>query len=285
MAVFCGNGINYSLYSGAGNLFALIDNRTRSLLVTPEWIRALSQESSPPVDGVILIEPSLIGDVLMRIFNRDGSEASMCGNGVRCCIQFLHTLGDSRPRYRIETGASATMGLLIGSSLGDEVEVTMGQPHSMRWHCPLSLPGRALASIHALNTGVPHAVITINEVETLYQLPLESIGALIRHHPYFGPEGTNATFMALIDAHTLAIRVYERGVEGETAACGTGAVAAAVVGALAYGMTPPITVYFASQECLLINFTHREQETSVITVRGPAQKIGSGTFVSNFLLV
>lgn len=195
----------------------------------------------------------------MRIFNADGSEAEMCGNGLRCFIKYLAELGIYQDRYRIETLA----GTHIAWRDGEEVCVEFPPPRDLAWN--ICIEGYTL---HHLNTGVPHAVIfaeQIDKIDIMKQAPL------IRHHPYF-PRGTNVNF---VDPKTLQIRTFERGVEGETLACGTGAIASALAASKIYHLSSPICMKVKSGERLTISFTARWK---TVVMKGPACKIGEGIF-------
>lgn len=268
--------ISYSFYSGAENRFILIDNRSRKLPdAKSKWVTRLCNSVQPIADGVILAESSSLADAKMRIFNRDGSEAEMCGNGLRVFIRFLEEIGIQKKNYKIETLASSEMGILSGSILGEEVEVVMGSPHSYRWDLSLTFDEKSYTG-HFLNTGVPQFVISLPSIS---RVPVETLGRKIRFHETFGIQGTNVTFMSISSDKSVNVRVYERGVEGETLACGTGAVAACVVGALRHGLSSPVQANFRTKESLLISFSHEEKSVSSVSVRGPAKKIGQGYFV------
>lgn len=268
--------IPYAFYSGAGNRFVMIDDRAKKLpLLQSQWISRLCRATQPAADGVIIAEDSALADAKMRIFNRDGSEAEMCGNGLRTFIRFLSDLGISKKIYKVETLASQQMGLLEGEIAGDEIEVIMGKPHSFCWDIPLTIDGK-VHLVQFLNTGVPHAVIAAVALEAI---DVEDLGRKVRFHPTFAPGGTNVTFMTLNGARSLSIRTYERGVEGETQACGTGAVAAGVVAAMRLGIEPPLEVFFVSKEKVTLSFALENHHPSVVRMRGPAKKIGQGYFV------
>lgn len=249
------------IYSGAGNTFALVDNRLGRLCTDVNTIQSMTYD----IDGVICLENSSLYDFKMRIFNKDGSEAQMCGNGLRCLIKFLVELGVVRERYRIETLASVEMGPQIARLIGDEVEVEMGVPHTICWGLPLTIDGRTY-SLHTLNTGVPHAVL-FEEVENII-----SLGRTIRFHPHFAPQGTNVNF-AHYSEGALVVRTYERGVEGETLACGTGATATALAAAHCLNLSSPIEVAVRSGETLTISFQRKEGSFYDVRMRGGAKKI------------
>ncbi len=243
--------MKYSKYSGAGNTFVFFDNREGKFPF--EKIPSLCDLEN--VDGVILLEKPL----KMRIFNSDGSEASMCGNGLRCFIRYLQEIGIEKPLYHIETGA----GLLEAKLMGEEVEVKMSDPHSMEWD--LHLPGE----FHFLNTGVPHAITFERDLEAV---DIQKEGRKIRSHPHFGEAGTNVSYAALQNGE-IHLRTYERGVEGETLACGTGAVASAIVAAKKFSLPSPITIIPRSKEKLTISFQRAGERFCDVRMRGPAKKL------------
>lgn len=245
----------YSKYSGAGNSFLFFDNRKK---VFPfEKIPSLC--TLEKVDGIILLEEQL----RMRIFNADGSEAEMCGNGLRCFIRFLADLGIKRPFYHVETGA----GILEGRIVGEEVAIKMSAPS------PIKNVTIENLELHFLNTGVPHAVQFVDDVETV---DVENLGHHIRAHPYFAPAGTNATFASCFDG-ILHLRTYERGVERETLACGTGAVAVALAAAKKFELSSPLTLLPTSKEKLTVSFQRNNEEFTNIILTGPAKKISQGS--------
>lgn len=240
--------MKYSLYSGAGNTFALLEEPISSQQAT--LLCAVCQ-----VDGVIFPEQTF----RMRIFNRDGSEAEMCGNGLRTFVQFLIDQNIKRDIYKIETLAGTHTAWLEGK----QIYVKFPSPTDMRWD--LSLEG---LTVHYLNTGVPHAVIFVDAVD---HIDLEELGPKIRYHPLF-PKGTNVDIVQL---SPLRLRTYERGVEKETLACGTGAVASALAVSKLYNFPSPIEVSVQSGDQLKISFT---DDWKSVTMTGPVVRFGEGTF-------
>lgn len=264
--------VPFSKYSGCGNDFILIDNRFH---IFPTADKALiaklcHRHRGVGADGIILLENSLTADFKMRIFNSDGSEAEMCGNGIRCLMKFLQDQGFQDKKHVIET-MNAKIPLFPENG---EVSVEMPSPTEISWSTPLSINGNSW-NIHFLNTGVPHAVIFVEDV---LEVDLETIAPKIRFHSQFAPKGTNVNFVAL-QAHSqkIFLRTYERGVEQETLACGTGAVASAIAAAKIHGMSSPIHVQTKSQEYLKIAF-HLDAESmfSNLIMTGPATFIFSG---------
>lgn len=236
--------IPFAKYSGSGNDFILFDNRTLSLKFSPpEITRLCNRPQGIGADGIILLEPSKKADGKMRIFNKDGSEAEMCGNGIRCLARFFKTLGFAKTTFSIETFER-----ILNITLEDPfVEVEMGEPTSLKWDSSIDdIP----FPIDFLNTGVPHAV---SFHDNLQEINVATLGKKIRFHPAFGPKGTNATF-AKYDGNKILVRTFERGVEGETLACGTGVAAAAFAAKRRWGFSGPISVIPPSGEEIVISF-------------------------------
>lgn len=263
--------LSFSKYQGCGNDFILIDNRS---LFFPSDNRALTRHLCDRwlgigADGIICLELSSSCDVKMRILNADGSEAEMCGNGLRCLGQFMMECGFPPRRYTVETMQRK----LTVEPCEGLIKISMGHPEDIREPFQLDLAGISYEA-HFLNTGVPHTVLF---VENLENIPVEAWGPMIRHHPHFAPQGTNVNFVEQMGLNELAIRTYERGVEGETLACGTGAAAAALVAALKKGAQAPIVVNTRSDEQLRIDFSllasGLPQDVWQI---GPAKKTFSG---------
>ena len=244
------------LYSGAGNTFVLLDNREGGFdsVKVPELCKASE------TDGVILLENSSSSDYKMVIFNRDGSEATACGNGTRCYAKYLEELGLIQEKAEIESAA----GPLFVEIIGEEVSVNMPTPRDIKWNVTLEAAGK-IYSVDLLNTGVPHVVVFCEEVNSI---DVERLGSAIRHHPQLQPEGANVDFVT-IHSEQLHIRTFERGVERETMACGTGAIASALAAANRFGLTPPILVSVRSKEILTIHFSAQGE----VMMRGPAHPL------------
>jgi diaminopimelate epimerase len=219
-------------------------------------------------DGLILVEPSSKAEFRMRIFNADGSEAEMCGNGARCVARFAEILGIAGSHMAFETLA----GLIRADVHGGRVKVQLSQPQDLRLRQSIDVDG-VTHHVHSINTGVPHAVIFCSDLE---EIAVQALGRRIRFHPAFQPRGTNVNFAAVLDTHTLAIRTYERGVEDETLACGTGAVASALVGA-SLGLVPsPVQVRVRSGETLTVYFSGRGPEFHEVFFEGEVRLIYQG---------
>ncbi len=262
--------ISFSKYSGCGNDFILIDNRDGGFPSHDvSLIRSLCRRSlGIGADGLILVEDSCKGDFLMRIFNSDGKEAEMCGNGLRCFGMFLKELKAPGTHFNVEVSSH----IYPISIEGKEVSVAMVAPQTMEWEIPLEIGSKDFV-LDYLDTGVPHAVQFVNNIE---KLNVEKLGPKIRHHKRFSPRGTNVDFAELIEGNTLAMRTYERGVEGETLACGTGACAVAIAASRKYGLDNPIVVKTRSGENLKFELVSENGQLKKIMMKGPAKQIYSG---------
>jgi diaminopimelate epimerase len=257
--------------SGSGNDFILIDNRSRLLdesdlagFVTAVCRRRLSVGA----DGVILVEESDTADFRWRFFNADGSSADMCGNGARCAARFARLLGIGSTQVRFETEA----GLVEAQVEGVRVKVKMTDPRDLELNIPIHLASGPLIGSR-INTGVPHVVVLGTAIENI---DVAELGREIRFHQQFAPAGTNASFICPELPGAIAIRTYERGVEAETLACGTGAVAGALVAACKLGLTSPIQVRTAGGEALTVYFEGREGSFRNVYQEGDARLIYKG---------
>lgn len=265
--------VPFKKYSGCGNDFILIDDRIPFLTY---WDKSLIQRlcqrgGEIGADGLILLQKSETADVKMRIFNADGSEAEMCGNGLRCLAEFMLDLGFERKGYRVETLKKH----LNVESLGESVRASMGPPEKVEWKIPLKIEGK-LYETHFLDTGVPHAVLFMEEIDSF---PVEDIGRKIRFHKCFSPKGANANFAKILPEGGIDLRTYERGVEKETLACGTGATATALAAAHLYALSSPITINTRSGEKIVIEFSLSPSgEVEAVFQTGPVAKHLSGVF-------
>jgi diaminopimelate epimerase len=268
--------IPFSKYSGSGNDFILIDNRKG---VFPFHHKSLitnvcRRRTGIGADGIILLEETQNADFRFRIFNADGSEAEMCGNGIRCFLKFIVELGHPQKEYHIET----MHGILPVDFIGDNISVGMGDPTHIQWDKKIRTHDKHW-NMHMINTGVPHAVFFLdeNEENNLEHIPVDKWGSEIRYHPFFQPHGTNVNFAHLDESGKVRVRTFERGVEGETLACGTGATACALAAAKKYKLVSPISVLPRSNEALEIAFSGEDNFTN-ITMSGPATHIFNGFF-------
>ncbi|MGI6656156.1 MAG: diaminopimelate epimerase [Desulfobulbus sp.] len=267
--------------SGAGNDFILIDHRKPLVAreMMPEFARRVCRRKfSVGADGLFFLEPSEHADFKWRFFNADGSEGEMCGNGARCVARFAYMHGMASARMRIETLAG-----IIEASVADTlVTIKMTHPHSFHFDRQIEVAGE-LFMVHSVNTGVPHAVIFVDDID---RTDVPGLGRQLRNHPVFAPAGTNVDFIGHC-ADGLKIRTYERGVEDETLACGTGAVAAALVAAAKGMADSPVSLTTAGGDELTVQFTapnSADPETGQVLLKGPTRLVFKGELTSEALL-
>jgi len=270
-------GVRFTKLSGSGNDFIFIDNRDRRLDADAMigFVRNICRRGvSVGADGVMFIEPSERADFKWRFFNADGSEAEMCGNGGRCAVRYARHLGigtggaGGAGKISFETIA----GVIDGTIEGSVVKLRMTEAFDFRGGLEVDLNGRR-AVLDYLNTGVPHAVEFVEDAEAA---DIAGDGPLIRHHAEFAPAGANANFCQVTGPNAATLRTYERGVEDETLACGTGAVAAAILAATRGLVEPPVDIRVRSGEILTIYFTGRGEEVRDIYMQGETRLVYEG---------
>lgn len=261
--------------TGAGNDFVMVDNRdlVLSRVLTRDVIASLcDRRFGIGADGLIAVEPACgQGDVRMRYYNSDGGEAEMCGNGARCFTAFVHFLtSGAMSSVHFETMA----GIVAGTVHEDaSVTVQLTTPKDMKLNV---MPATELvpAPVHFLNTGVPHAVAYLPSVD---DLDIKKCGAFLRYHQTFAPAGTNANFATILSPQHLKLRTYERGVEDETLACGTGMTATALLHAALTGAPSPIRLDVAGGDTLQVAFERTADNAfSNVTLTGPARIVFRG---------
>lgn len=223
--------------AGAGNDFIIIAPGPKGLNGLAKSL--CDRKTGIGADGMLVLEKSKIADFRMRIFNADGSEAEMCGNGLRCAVLYEGVHGRA-PYHKVTGQASAQAHKLISKKITvetkagiyegeitgeDRVKVKMEDPKDLKLSFPLKVNGRKI-KVNFINTGVPHVVVF---VEGSDKIAVDIIGSAIRYHNEFKPKGANVNFVEIIDDDNIKIRTYERGVEGETLSCGTGSVASAII--------------------------------------------------------
>ena len=263
--------VSFTKMNGAGNDFVMLDNRQGSLsLEIPQIAAFCDRHRGVGADGVLIVEPAQNGaDFRMRYYNADGGEAEMCGNGARCFARFAQRVsGSTKPGISFETQA----GVISADFEGDLVRLIMSEPHS---HIPpqnLDVDGRAM-EVDFINTGVPHAVAFVSDVAAVNVF---HDGAVLRHHQAFFPKGTNANFVQVVRDGDLIIRTYERGVEDETLACGTGVCAAALLHHVRTGAASPVSVKVRGGDTLHVGFEKTADGFRNVTLTGPADFVFEG---------
>ena len=245
--------IHFYKMTGAGNDFIVIDNRKRIVDSDNchDFIRGVCRRGvSVGADGVILIENDPEADFRWRFFNSDGSEPDMCGNAARCAARFAYLTGISdKPRMSFRTGA----GIITAEILDTNVKVQMPVPGDLRRNLDIEVKGRSFA-LDFINSGVPHAVCFLKDEKELEAINVARFGRALRIHDDFQPDGTNVDFAFVENSRSINVRTYERGVEGETLACGTGAIASALLAAVRGEAESPVEVHVRGGETLTISF-------------------------------
>jgi len=263
--------LRFTKMNGAGNDFVLLDNRAGNLTLTREQIvRVCDRHRGVGADGVLLLErPTNGADFRMRYYNADGGEAEMCGNGARCFARYADRTAGPLEKLSFETPAG-----VIGAQLtGNLVTLQMSDPRDLRLGLEIPLASEKVRASY-VDSGVPHVVVRVAKIE---EVDLRSLGAAIRHHPMFAPRGANANFSEQRGAQSIAIRTYERGVEDETLACGTGVVASALIFAATENVSGPIDVLVRGGDTLQVNFSREGEQFRDVTLTGPADFVFDGT--------
>lgn len=262
--------LSFAKMNGAGNDFVMVDNREGRLPLSQAAIaRLCDRHRGVGGDGLLAVEPAQNGsDFRMRYYNADGGEAEMCGNGARCFARYAARLGGATERVTFETLA----GVIVAKLLDGRVRLEMSQPKDLVLGAALQVAESPL-TVHFVNTGVPHAVVV---VDNLANVDVLKMGSALRWHEHFAPKGTNANFVQKLADGTLAIRTYERGVEGETLACGTGVVATALIHHRLTGAASPIQVRVQGGDLLEVGFEEKDGVFSNVTLTGPADFVFEG---------
>ena len=280
----------FTKMSGAGNDFIVIDsNKNPDIILDPGIITKLcDRRNGIGADGVIAISDLDNYDFKMDYYNSDGSTKTLCGNGARCAIKFAQSSN------RLKNGKAsfvANQDIYSGEVLGsEEVKFNLNTPADISSNLKVDAAGQEINYFFA-NTGSPHVVIKIEEIlrepsdinsfhTDINDVQVFNIGKEIRYHKNFLPGGTNVNFIKIIDKKIL-IRTYERGVEDETLACGTGSVASAIIASLFFNLEPPITLLTRGGNELVVNFKVERNNILNLSLSGPAKIIYNGNFLLN----
>lgn len=257
--------ISFTKMVATGNDFIVINNIRKTF---PDNDKALIQDlckfhTGIGADGILLLESSSIADFKMRIFNPDGSEPEMCGNGARCIGHYAWKNKITAKKFTMETLA----GILKGEILPlDNVKIFLSTPKNIELGIREKIDGKVL-EIHSINTGVPHAIIYVKDID---DVNVDDIGRKVRYLKRFSPKGTNVNFVQVKNLSNILVRTYERGVEQETLACGTGVTASAITSAMVHKLSPRIQAKTKSGETLIIN-------TEEVSLTGSVRIVFKGT--------
>lgn len=256
------SGFKFVKMHGAGNDFVMIDDRVEEFPLNDSALmaRLANRPDGVGCEGVIFVRPAKgDADFSMRFFNPDGGEAEMCGNGARCVAAFARSIGAAKSdRMRFETKAGITEATILEDGC---VRLLMPDPRDIR--------------SDFINSGVPHKVVPVDDLENA---AVFEEGRRIRYSDEFAPAGTNVDFVKYLPPHEAHIRTYERGVEAETFACGTGSIAAALIGVAQYGMSFPVNVITRDGYELVIDGVFSDGAFAAVTLTGPVKKVFEGVF-------
>ena len=240
--------VTFTKATGAGNDFVIVDNMQKTLQADKSKlsVAVCSRHYGVGADGLLVLEPSTISDFAMLYYNADGTYGGMCGNGGRCAAQyaFLRGIAGKTPRFE-------ALGYVYEAEIeGGPVRLKMKNPTSFRSDIVVDTGAEKLRG-QFINTGSPHVVFFMKDIESL---DVKRLGRRIREHEAFAPEGTNVNFVRLGEGDAIHVRTYERGVENETLACGTGSVASAVLSGIVENRSSPVSVHVRSGEVLQVSF-------------------------------
>ncbi len=267
--------IAFTKMVGAGNDFIIVEGIKSGL---PQLARRICERKTGiGADGLLVLDKAKGADARMRIFNPDGSEAEMCGNGIRCCAVYLEVV----KKHKKKTKVILTMaGKLLAESKKGVAKIKMSHPKDLKLDILIDIEPRPLM-VNYIDTGVPHAVIL---ADGLSGIDVKDIGRKIRYHRKFSPRGANVNFIEITGRDSISIRTYERGVENETLACGTGSVASSII---SFFKTNPgvkdkknikTKVLTLSTEILNVYFDFLENKISNIWLEGKANIVYKGEY-------
>jgi diaminopimelate epimerase len=263
------NKISFTKMVASGNDFIVITPNTEYRTPNKLAIKLCNRKYGIGADGMLVLEKSKIADIRMRIFNADGSEAEMCGNGARCVALYVNTKHRTlNTEHTIETKA----GIIRAHVKGNNIKIKLTEPKNIKLDLPINVNNRNL-KVNFIDTGVPHTVIFVSGLE---KIDVFNLGRPIRYHKKFSPRGTNVDFVEALGSNFIAIRTYERGVENETLACGTGSVASALIFALKSGVKDRVYVGTKSGETLTVYFKKTGRTFGDVWLEGKARTVFNG---------
>ncbi len=263
--------LSFTKMNGAGNDFIIIDgDKNPRFKLTDETIKLLcDRHNGIGADGLIVILSSGSHDFEMKYFNADASTGSLCGNGARCAIRFALKTNRINNNYtKFISNNSEYSGEILENGM---IRFNLHPPTEFRKNIKINALGEEMDA-NFINTGSPHIVIKMNNLE---ELSVEKLGKEIRNLAEFSPAGVNVNFISIKNKE-VNIRTYERGVENETLACGTGSVAAAIASFITEGIEPPVTILPRSKVKLFVNFSVEKDKIINVSLTGPAVKVFEG---------
>ncbi|MFH1283687.1 MAG: diaminopimelate epimerase [bacterium] len=259
--------LHFTKMEGGGNDFIVIDDTRAHIGNSASRIakKICHRRYSIGADGLLVLKNGAPGSIKMKYYNADGSPASFCGNGARCISLYAHKKGMAPKKFILESDVGP-----IDVSINKEiVKIAMSQPKNLVRNIELKIDDKILI-LSSIDTGVPHTVIILDSYNGV---SVEDIGRKVRFHTYFQPAGTNVNFIVKKSRHLIHVRTYERGVESETLACGTGAVAAALIAASKNFCDTPVRCKTIGGEELIVHFHKSNSEVPFkdVYLEGPAK--------------
>ena len=263
--------LEFTKMNGAGNDFVLLDGRAQRVKLTRrQVVRLCDRHRGIGADGLVVLKACASGeaDWAWEFYNSDGSTGEMCGNAARCFARYVQRQTGSRRNFTFQTEA----GIITARFQGARVTVDLTPPEDLRLNERVALsPGST--TIHFLNTGVPHAVLFVPDAD---KAMVRELGPEIRRHPHFGPRGANVNFVQVLGPSRIRVRTFERGVEGETLACGTGVAASALVSSRIHGFASPVQVRVQGGDDLEVSFKAANGQFAGVRLSGPAEFVFEG---------
>ncbi|MFD1707350.1 diaminopimelate epimerase [Siminovitchia sediminis] len=263
---------------GCGNDFIIIDNREPIMnnLELSRFVQTVcTRRFHIGADGLMLLETSHIADFKMRYFNSDGSEGEMCGNGARCIVKYAYLMGAASDVMAFET----LNGVYEGKILGENVQIKFPSIPIKDFHLHQPFPSDENDFYHFAWVGVPHTVVMEKAIDHIQDEDFMKWARKIRYNPAISPSGTNVNVVEICDEHQIKMRTYERGVEDETFACGSGATASAIISGLLDKVSSPVKVH-TKGGVLTISFRITEDEVQDICLEGNAVVVAEGELMS-----
>lgn len=269
--------IPFTKMSGAGNDFIVLDEAPNGMDLKKLALQACNRSNGIGADGILLLDNSKKADYKMRIINADGSEAEMCGNGARCMAAYI--VKNKKPQKKLFT-LETLAGLVEAEAEGEVAVVHLSDPADYRPDIAVDIHGHDL-HVSYIDTGVPHTIVYVDD---LPKIDVNKIGPVIRNHEAFKPRGTNVNFVEQMDTTLVYVRTYERGVEAETKACGTGSVASAIVTYLKVNPNEKnkkkaqMNVKTSGGEILEVTFDINNGKVSNVWLKGSAKFVAKGEY-------
>jgi len=265
--------IKFTKMVASGNDFIVVESLPKSVSLKKLAREICDRKFGVGADGLLILSNAGKNTIRMRIFNSDGSEAQMCGNGSRCAAFYWANL---KPiTYNLEPKIKTKAGIIEAIVKRDNVKIKLTDPRGLKLNVPIKVNNRSL-KVNFINTGVPHTVIFVEGID---KINVKEIGEEIRWHKKFSPAGTNVDFFEVLSGDKAKIRTYERGVEDETLACGTGSAAAALIFALKTGALNKINMVTKSGEILKVYFKRDGNRLSEVWLEGKAKIVYRGEYL------